>query len=160
MVQIGLALDPGPLLMEVVVGEHGGNRAIARQVVHERLHGINPRQRVRAHGVFDGHGRIVRERRRRGTAASRAASIATADHGIISRVIVGQPAVALLIAIKLLSGILEHGDTAGVAPLPRRFRPGRRWRADVVPPVRIGLWKPAVGLPLRGRGSEGCGPSP
>src|SRR6266699_1005616 len=43
-----------------------------------------------------------------GTAASLAANIATADHGSISRIIAGWPAVALLIAVKLLSGILEH----------------------------------------------------
>jgi len=43
-----------------------------------------------------------------GTAASLAANIATADHGTVSRIIAGWPAVALLIAVKLLSGILEH----------------------------------------------------
>jgi hypothetical protein len=43
-----------------------------------------------------------------GTAASLAANIATAGTGTISRIIAGWPALALLIAIKLLSGILEH----------------------------------------------------
>jgi len=47
-----------------------------------------------------------------GTAASLAANIATADHGTIGRIIAGWPAVALLIAVKLLSGILEHRATA------------------------------------------------
>jgi hypothetical protein len=47
-----------------------------------------------------------------GTVASLAANIATADHGIISRIIAGWPAVALLIAVKLLSGILEHRTAA------------------------------------------------
>jgi len=47
-----------------------------------------------------------------GTAASLAANIATADQGIVSRVIAGWPVVALLIAVKLLSGILEHRDIA------------------------------------------------
>jgi hypothetical protein len=47
-----------------------------------------------------------------GTAASLAANIATADTGTVSRVIAGWPAVALLIAVKLLSGILEHRNTA------------------------------------------------
>ena len=37
-----------------------------------------------------------------------AASVATAHAGAISRIIAGWPAVALLIAVKLLSGILEH----------------------------------------------------
>jgi len=45
-----------------------------------------------------------------GTVASLAANIATADHGTISRIIAGWPAVALPIAVKLLSGILEHHD--------------------------------------------------
>src|SRR5258707_2081499 len=63
-----------------------------------------------------------------GTAASLAANIATADQGIVSRVIAGWPAVALLIAVKLLSGILEHRDTARPAPVTnssgRDSRPG------------------------------------
>jgi hypothetical protein len=46
-----------------------------------------------------------------GTVASLAANIATADYGIISRVIAGWPAIALLIAVKLLSGILEYRPT-------------------------------------------------
>jgi hypothetical protein len=45
-----------------------------------------------------------------GTAASLAANVATADPGAISRVIAGWPALALLIAVKLLSGMLEHRD--------------------------------------------------
>ena len=47
-----------------------------------------------------------------GTAASLAANIATADTGAVSRIIAGWPAVALLIAVKLLSGILEHRAAA------------------------------------------------
>lgn len=47
-----------------------------------------------------------------GTAASLCANIATAHHGMVSRVIAGWPAVALLIAVKLLSGILEHRTAA------------------------------------------------
>lgn len=43
-----------------------------------------------------------------GTAASLAANIATVDTGAISRIIAGWPAVALLIAVKLLSSVLEH----------------------------------------------------
>jgi hypothetical protein len=51
-----------------------------------------------------------------GTAASLAANIATADAGTISRVIAGWPALALLIAVKLLSGILEHRPSAASGP--------------------------------------------
>jgi hypothetical protein len=43
-----------------------------------------------------------------GTAGSLAANIATAEPSMISRVIAGWPALALLIAVKLLSGILGH----------------------------------------------------
>ena len=50
-----------------------------------------------------------------GTAASPAAKFANADHGVVSRVIAGWPAVALLIAVKLLSGILEHRSVSGPA---------------------------------------------
>jgi hypothetical protein len=63
-----------------------------------------------------------------GTAASLAANVATAGPGTTSQVIADRPAVALLIAVKLLSGILEHrtadaaaGDEthpAGLSPVP------------------------------------------
>src|SRR5215472_1329958 len=45
-----------------------------------------------------------------GTAASLAANVATAQPGTVSRLIAGWPALALLIAVKLLSGMLEHRD--------------------------------------------------
>ncbi len=45
-----------------------------------------------------------------GTAGSLAANIATARPDLISRVIAGWPALALLIALKLFSGLLEHPD--------------------------------------------------
>src|ERR1700689_3173791 len=51
-----------------------------------------------------------------GTAGSLAANVATAGPGMISRVIAGWPAVALLIAVKLLSGILEHRAAEPVSP--------------------------------------------
>jgi len=56
-----------------------------------------------------------------GTAASLAANIANADTGTISRIIAGWPALALLIAVKLLSGILEHrpaADDPAAVPSP------------------------------------------
>lgn len=59
-----------------------------------------------------------------GTAASLAANIATADHGTISRVIAGWPATALLIAVKLLSGILEHRHCPSTADRPPAARSG------------------------------------
>lgn len=49
-----------------------------------------------------------------GTAASLAANIATADQGIVNCLIAGWPAVALLTAVKLLSGILEHRKFATI----------------------------------------------
>ncbi len=57
-----------------------------------------------------------------GTAASLAANVATADDGIVSRLIAGWPAVAQLIAVKLLSGILEHGKAVG--PIAELDNPG------------------------------------
>ena len=68
-----------------------------------------------------------------GTTASLAANIATADHGTISRVIAGWPAVALLIAVRLLAGILERRTAAQVlaeeaepdSGVPARKLPGR-----------------------------------
>jgi len=47
-----------------------------------------------------------------GTAASLGANVATADAGTVSRIIAGWPALALLISVKLLSGILEHRPDA------------------------------------------------
>jgi hypothetical protein len=46
-----------------------------------------------------------------GTAGSLAANIATAHPDLVSRIIAGWPALALLLAVKLLSGILEHRAT-------------------------------------------------
>ena len=55
-----------------------------------------------------------------GTAASLAANVATAGPAPISRVIAGWPAHALLIAVKLLSGMLEHryGDRPATVSVP------------------------------------------
>lgn len=58
-----------------------------------------------------------------GTAASLAANIATAGHGTISRIIAGWPAVALLIAVKLLSGIFEHRTSTTEAASSARSDP-------------------------------------
>jgi hypothetical protein len=60
-----------------------------------------------------------------GTAGSLAANIATAEPGIISRVIAGWPALALLIAVKLLSGMLDHHASSHAAS-PSPARPARR----------------------------------
>ena len=80
-----------------------------------------------------------------GTVASLAANISAADHGIVSRVIAGWPALALLIAVKLLSGILEHRGAAAdpvddsAADRPRRASsvPGRP-RNSANPAGRVG----------------------
>src|SRR5215475_12495983 len=58
-----------------------------------------------------------------GTAASLAANVATADPSAISRVIAGWPALALLIAVKLLSGMLEHRDIGDRPPSSSPTRP-------------------------------------
>ncbi len=59
-----------------------------------------------------------------GTAARLTANIATADHGTISCVIAGWPAVALLIAVKLLSGILEHRQPPAILAGTMIAQPG------------------------------------
>ncbi len=51
-----------------------------------------------------------------GTTGSLAANIATAAPSTISRIIAGWPALALLIAVKLLTGMLNHSDTAPSRP--------------------------------------------
>jgi hypothetical protein len=57
-----------------------------------------------------------------GTAGSLAANVAAAVPGLVSRVIAGWPAVALLIAIKLLSGVLEQRQKrAFVGPDRREY---------------------------------------
>jgi Protein of unknown function (DUF2637) len=50
-----------------------------------------------------------------GTAGSLAANVATAGPGMISRLIAGWPAIALLIAVKLLSGLLDRRPTTSVS---------------------------------------------
>jgi hypothetical protein len=51
---------------------------------------------------------------RAGTAGSLAANIATAHPDLVSRVIAGWPALALILAVKLLSGMLKRGDPCKV----------------------------------------------
>jgi hypothetical protein len=62
-------------------------------------------------GIVNLNGDTVRLTAAIGTAGSLAANVATAGPGIISRVIAGWPALALLIAVKLLSGILDRHAT-------------------------------------------------
>jgi len=70
-----------------------------------------------------------------GTTVSLAANITTADAETVSRIIAGWPALALLIAVKLLSGILEHRP-AGTIPPPfqtRQWTQARTTRIQVRP---------------------------
>lgn len=55
-----------------------------------------------------------------GTAGSLAANVATAGPGTISRIIAGWPALALLIAVKLLTGMLDDRTTSRPATVPAR----------------------------------------
>lgn len=79
--------------------------------------------------------------------ASLVANIATADKGTVSRVIAGWPALALLIAVKLLSGILEHRPAVAVPdPAAHADRDGRSdqacplpGRTVPVPPMPTGM---------------------
>jgi peptidoglycan/LPS O-acetylase OafA/YrhL len=68
-----------------------------------------------------------------GTAGSLAANIATAHPDPVSRIIAGWPALALLLAVKLLSGILEnrevpeHGSARASEPALDRPSVVRKW---------------------------------
>src|SRR5260370_30147840 len=53
-----------------------------------------------------------------GTAGSLTANVATAGPDLIGRIIAGWPALALLIAVKLLSGMLSEHPTSALAADP------------------------------------------
>jgi hypothetical protein len=91
-----------------------------------------------------------------GTAASLAANIAAADAGTVSRIIAGWPALALLIAVKLLSGILGHRPAADVpAAVPSTAGvPGQRGSRDQDRP------RPVPAATARGRTARMSQPSP
>lgn len=57
-----------------------------------------------------------------GTTASLAANVAAAGADLIGRVVAGCPAFALLVAVKLLSGILEHRRDVDPRRYPRSSR--------------------------------------
>jgi Protein of unknown function (DUF2637) len=78
-----------------------------------------------------------------GTAGSLAANVATAGPGLISRIIAGWPALALLLAVKLLSGILNRRETpaAATAATRQRSRAGQPTRR----PTLSGEQPPHVG---------------
>jgi len=83
-----------------------------------------------------------------GTTASLAANIATAEPGTVSRIIAGWPALALLIAVKLLSGILQHrpdGDRPAPAIPDPAASANREDSRDQTRP------QPARPVPARGR---------
>ena len=85
-----------------------------------------------------------------GTGASMAANVAVAIPDLIGRVISGWPAVALLIAIKLLSGLISHPTPATPAPgrqrrrVPVADRPAASASITVRPPHRGGPERPAA----------------
>lgn len=71
-----------------------------------------------------------------GTAGSLAANVATAGPGMISRIIAGWPALALLIAVKLLSGMLDQHAASRSAANPVS-RAGDRNAPDPSPPAAM-----------------------
>ncbi len=96
-----------------------------------------------------------------GTAVSLAANIATADHGTMSRIIAGWPAVALLIAVKLLSGILEHRTATASEPISTNAGgPDARPSPLAVPNLPAGPADPSSSRPpphrFPGRPSPAC----
>ena len=90
-----------------------------------------------------------------GTAASLAANIATADAGVVSRIIAGWPALALLIAVKLLSGILEHGTAAGESSGTRSGGPAGSPGPGTLPSRPGGTAGMAGGRPSRAGSAAG-----
>ena len=61
LLEIGLSLDPRSLLLEVVIGQDGRDRAAGRQPVHHGLERVDQRQCALTDDVTGGHGRIVRD---------------------------------------------------------------------------------------------------
>jgi hypothetical protein len=74
-----------------------------------------------------------------GTAASVAANVAVGASDPVGRLVAGWPAVALLVAIKLLSGLLDaHGRSADPGPSPNGpDAPGPRQAVDDVVPAEL-----------------------
>jgi hypothetical protein len=89
-----------------------------------------------------------------GMTASLAANVAAAGAGPVGRVIAGWPAFALLVAVKLLSGMLEHRRSedrpAGTrdGPVPITGRPSSRAVAGAITARRPARC-PAGGSPLQ-----------
>ena len=85
-----------------------------------------------------------------GTAGSLAANVAAAGPGIISRIIAGWPALALLIAVKLLSGMLGQDSTSLRAAVPLGLasdqNTGHQRQLTAMP---IPTWSPAAARPSR-----------
>ena len=87
-----------------------------------------------------------------GTVGSLAANVATAGPDTVSRVIAGWPAVALLIAVKLLSGILEApGTVSGPSAAHIAAEPVRQVSADEQIALRPGRTDSTVGYRTRAR---------
>jgi Protein of unknown function (DUF2637) len=76
-----------------------------------------------------------------GTVGSLAANVATAGPGAISRIIAGWPALALLIAVKLLTGMLNLPAITVPQPPAGQDHPGQPRRFAVLPD------RPAEGVP-------------
>jgi hypothetical protein len=73
-----------------------------------------------------------------GTAGSLAANVATAGPSTISRIIAGWPALALLIAVKLLPGMLNHpAVTRPIAAQPGTGREGHKERSGLAVAVQV-----------------------
>ncbi|HWF81604.1 MAG TPA: DUF2637 domain-containing protein [Streptosporangiaceae bacterium] len=73
-----------------------------------------------------------------GTAGSLAANVAIAGPGTVGRVIAGWPALALLIAVKLLSGMLDQHTAARPATIPTGTARDRHDR-DRPPPAAMSV---------------------
>jgi hypothetical protein len=93
-----------------------------------------------------------------GTAASMAANIAVGATDPVGRVVAGWPAFALLVAIKLLSGLVDHrGEASGTVRLPGT---AIRTTADGGPPSASGPLPAAAAPDADQHVSDGSGTGP
>jgi hypothetical protein len=99
-----------------------------------------------------------------GTAGSMAANVATASPAMISRLIAGWPALALLIAVKLLSGMLDQRAASSPAMIlvsKARHHDQPASAASSVRPGLPGSARPriAAAVPRKARAGRGASPT-
>ncbi|MDG4768540.1 DUF2637 domain-containing protein [Solwaraspora sp. WMMD406] len=83
-----------------------------------------------------------------GTAASLAANIAVGGESVIGKILAGWPALSMLIAVKLLFSMIDHGEKdQRTVPDDQRTSAGRPAAPGTVPPVSSDTRPPSVPTP-------------